>query len=489
MFRSNSDRGCDAYFFLMCAETFRDQKKLPIRLSPKLYLAEPQDQSYPPGFAIFLSLFPNEFLKKWHWLFSNSLDLVIHLVLFSFLFSTFGPIYAWIGGVIYATSPFLAAEYANMTSRPLGMIWLASFFLFTIAFVDKHSAWPLIGAILSGCLLFYTHKLAIQLTWFCVIFLGIFVDCYWFVPIILSYLFAFSLNPKLFTKILIAHLDIISFWNRNRTRLGAHLVRNSKVYGGMDEGSSYYSLSGFKGFFLHLRRIFQFNPYILVVAFSIVNWGMLSDFSQTFLWLMCAIYLWAFLTLFIPFLRCLGEGTKYIKYSIPLCIFVVVEGIYLNDDLFFVITFLAISAVQLFLYFFMWRSFLKDTSSTGVLSEDLQSVIQVLSQHSKPRLLCLPPHLCDIMAYHGRIPVWWGTHGYGFRWVEDYFPVLKKPVEDLMKDKGLTHLLVDTKYVSIDELDLPDGVAVEFGSYVIFKPKDMFIGAKDSFEVGSCSQI
>ena len=48
----------------------------------------------------------------------------------------------------------------------------------------------------------------------------------------------------------------------------------------------------------------------------------------------------------------------------------------------------------------------------------------------------------------------WGTHNYGFRKAEPFFPVLRKPLEFFVSEYKLSHLLVDSNYVSPEVLKL-----------------------------------
>jgi hypothetical protein len=66
--------------------------------------------------------------------------------------------------------------------------------------------------------------------------------------------------------------------------------------------------------------------------------------------------------------------------------------------------------------------------------------------------------------------VLWGTHGYGFHRVEPLFPVFLRPIGDFVRDYSLTHLLLDRRYATLEELRLPsDEVVEEIGDFILFR--------------------
>src|ERR1700746_3643930 len=66
-------QGCDAYYILMCAESFRREWRLPIRLPP-VYLLEKPEQWYPPGFLVLCALIPQRWLERHFWALNHVVD-------------------------------------------------------------------------------------------------------------------------------------------------------------------------------------------------------------------------------------------------------------------------------------------------------------------------------------------------------------------------------------------------------------------------------
>ena len=54
--------GTDAWYFLLAAGKFREQRALPFRIP--YYVLDEEEQYYPPGFFVLLGSLPQKFLKK-----------------------------------------------------------------------------------------------------------------------------------------------------------------------------------------------------------------------------------------------------------------------------------------------------------------------------------------------------------------------------------------------------------------------------------------
>jgi len=460
-------RGCDAYYFLITSEVFRKSKRIPIVIPP-YFLLEQQEQWYPPGFSVFLALFPEKWVKRNYWLVSNLLDSVIFALLFFWMGGMYGIGIGWLAGLAYASTPCLVLEYSALTSRPLGVLFAVGFLLASYLWVSGNEL-ALVVAIIFGFLLWFTHKLSIQLIWFLVPFLALWYrDVKWLFPFLGSLGAAFILGRKYFFKMLRAHWEIVGFWGRNWQNLGAHQVRNSPVYGDGKTGVGYHRGSWLKSSITHTRRVFQYNPWVIIVALIIPDWNQLSDFSRfLFVWTLGS-YLWAGLTLYLNNLKALGEGTKYIKYAIPSSMILAFSTLIEKDNFLALIMIVFCFLVQLFFYFFTVREIRSNEAQTGVVDADLEKIFEVIRGNNCKRIMCLPTHLATVIAYMTRKQVCWGTHTFGFHNVEDFFPVLRKPIAHFFNKYQLSHLLLDKKFAGIEELKVkPKHVLADIGSYLL----------------------
>ena len=143
------ERGCDAFYFLITAKAFRQNRKIPI-VTPDIYLLELNEQWYPPLFSILLGLLPSRWVESRYWLFNHLLDAMVLLLLVAWVENGYGPYMALLAGTAYASSPYLIDEYASMTSRPLATLQLVLFLLASYAWVHQGEAATLGIATLFG---------------------------------------------------------------------------------------------------------------------------------------------------------------------------------------------------------------------------------------------------------------------------------------------------------------------------------------------------
>lgn len=461
-------QGCDAYFILLCAETLRWQRRLPIVLPP-LYLLERREQWYPPGFLLLCALLPQHLLQRYYWLLNHLVDLLNISIVFVFAVEA-GQ--AWLGVVAivaYALFPGLVLEYASLTTRPLGVVLLSGFLL--AAYFGMQS-WPAAGlALLCGVALLYSHKLTTQQLWFTLPFVAAATaDWRWLVWLPVLYLAAFIVWPRGFVRILDAHRVIVVFWSRYWRLLGAHAVRQSPVYGDGHTRTDVYRNGGWRAAIGFAKDTAHQNYLIMpVLALAWPN-GFDEPFERFLLGWILSAYVAGVLTHFIPTLRGIGLGRQYVKFGIlPTLLYLAVHAQAASP---LVPALLAVALVLLLRQYALIaaNSRSQQSSQSGQVSEPLMRLLAKLRDEPEARVMCLPVHLCDLVSYVARVPTYWGTHGDTFdERLATFFPVLQHPLETYVKDGMLTHLLLDRSYVKPEELGLrPAALAGEEGDFLLF---------------------
>lgn len=447
-------QGCDAYFFLLCAESFRNERRLPIRL-PNLYLLEPEEQWYPPMFSVLCSLMPKRWLERNYWLLNHLFDAIPLLLLFTWTNFRYDLGLGILAALAYAAAGPLVAEYRGLNSRAMAVLLFVAY-MFANYYAVQGSWVAFIFTVIFGVSLLYTHKLSVQLLWFLVLFLALLqLEPAWLWPLLTSYVVALVIGRGLFIKILRAHFDIVAFWYRNWRCLGAHQVRQSPVYGDGKADTSIYAGGGLDLMIRNAKQLLHHNYFAIVVLLALPSLQVFSPFERFLMLWIFGTYVWASATLFLPQLRCLGYGIQYVKYAYLPSLMITVAILYRSaNPVVWVVTGACIALT--FRYYFvmitpLWKG---DPGGTGLLTPDLAKLIEIIRSMSNARLLCVPPHLPDTVAYHTRKPVFWGTHGYGFRMVEPFFPVIRKPIGDFVREYGLTHLLIDKRYATLRELHI-----------------------------------
>lgn len=460
-------QGCDAYYYLLCAEAFRARRRLPIVLPP-LYLLEPQEQAYPPLMSMVLGMLPAPWVARFYWAISPLIDALTLALLALWVGARFGPGYALVAGLAYTANASLILEFSSLTSRPLALLETNGFLLASFAWIGGTAALlPL--AIALGVMVLYTHKLSVQLLWFLMPFLALAEgDWRWLVPLAGSYLVGFAVAPRLFVQILDGHRDIVTYWARNWPLLNAHIVRRSPLYVGANAGSAYYHPHDLRWLGRQLEKVLDYNCFIVfapAVALAWPDFGATERFAA--FWI-AGTYIWGCATYFVRPLRCLGEGNKYFKYALLPSLFLAVAVSAETPGLASASAAIFCAAWTGFSYWQTARRMRGPATVMGRLTPELEPLLERISANEEARLMCLPAHLCDLVAYHTRRSVLWGTHGLGFTEAEPFFPVLRKPIEHFVRVYRLTHLLLDRRYVGLEELRLAHaGVIAQSGDYLL----------------------
>jgi hypothetical protein len=485
-------RGCDAYYFLLCASEFREKRKLPIVL-PDYYLLDIQEQWYPPGFSIFLSWFPEKWLKRNYWLITPLTDTLIAAVLYVFVLAQTGIwTAAMFGGLACALSWPAITDCQNLNSRPLGNLLLAVLLLSLHACIGGEGGLWFTVAVLACSLTFLTHKLTTQLAVVLLPLLALLSrDLTPALVLFLGVALAFAVPGNTAIKILKGQADILKFWHHNWSNLGAHQVLSSPVYGDagrQDPGRVFQP--GIRGLIrntIHLAA----NPFavvlplavllLAVIATAIGDGSWLNKTGWMMLWWSIITYGLAASTLFIPRLRFYGEGYKYLRLSVlPVgylvghltAIFLPAgSGNALNAILggfrpwYIVVIGLAATASLLVIVRGLARVSGKELNPA--VDHDLEKVLEYLQRPEVKVVLTIPTHLMDTIVYHCRKPVVWGTHSAGFADVEPLFPVFRKQLEWFVEKYGVSHVVIDKRYVDPGAVGV-SGDALLAGPFAVF---------------------
>jgi len=493
--------GVDAYYFLLTAEEFKKQKRIPIKLPP-YYLLDVEEQWYPPGFSVFLGLLPNKFLYRSYWLISPILDALNLAVLLVFIYlQTFSLEGLFLAGIVYALTPILITETTTLTSRPLGNLLLTGEILSLALYFQEDSILFLILAVIFGFTIFASHKMSTQFLCFFYVCLTIVIQS--IIPLvilILAFIISLIILRGYFFKILKNYQDGIVFWHRNWNYLGAHQVYNSPVYTRnrkSSENNTYtprkhhiYTALDYlnkikssiftknKAAYFFLRGIFgkDGNPFIVFVLLSSLwIFGTLAPIEKLiFLWAFLA-FVWMLLTIFVPYLRLLGEGFKYMRMSAFPAAYIISLSFTSSN-----VSRLGIVLVALILLFSVGRWFLtlselsRTNHTPSILNEEpaLEKMFEYIKKNPEvDYIACFSVDLADSLVYNCRRHVLWGTHHNCMNSkVVDFFPVLRKPLKWFKEQYGIKYILVDTAYVRPQDLELEkNSIVKQFGQYVLYR--------------------
>jgi hypothetical protein len=461
-------RGCDAYNILLCAEYVRRNRRIPPNI-PDLFLLEEPQQWYPPLFFVLAALVPQKWLRERFWLFNQFVDLANAVLLFGFVTAYKGPVLGAISVLVYATAAGLVQEFATLTTRPLGLFAVNALLLAgSVASQDMRWA-PL--ALLCGIALVYAHKLSAQQIWFTLPLLAITTgDVRWIALLAAIYFCAFLAWPRGFRIVIGGHIAIARFWHRNWPMLGAHAVRQSPVYGDNTTHNEFYSKNARGNCLEFIKQALHQNYFVVPALLGAAIFG--ADNPLLFflgVWIVSAYIAAAAVHFIIP-LRGIGLGQQYVKFALFPSLAAVAMTIGGGAPIWLLVLIIAAGLLALRQYVLVAKSLRGEPARGADLrTPDLDRLLRRLASDAQVRIMVLPYQLCDLVAYTTRRPVYWGTHAQIFdRKLEDFFPVLRRPLADYVKSDGLNRLLLDTRYADIHELRLTEADVIErAGAYVL----------------------
>jgi len=467
-------RGVDTYYFLLCAQEFRRNKKIPIVLPP-YYLLDIQEQWYPPGFTVFLSLFNGRFVKKYYWILSPAVDCLIVALLYVLTYLiTASMAAAILAGFLYALTPAVIVECSSLNSRSLGCLFLIAAMLSIFAFANYHSLYSLGICLLFGFCLLMTHIMSAQLPYFVLPLMSlVFWDSTYILVMLGIVAITFLLSKGFFIKVLRGQYDGLSFWNRNWRNLGAHQVYSSPIYGDEtrdDPGRVFQR--GFKGLYSPLRFL-GVNIFVVLLIFPLLHYKQLSLFDRQILWWVILTYVLAVLTLSIPRLRFFGEGFKYLRMAaFPVSYLATTPFHYGWDISYYFYPVLAVAILaSVWVVLRVYKSVSPTSWTNPSMDSNLASIVKFLKENDNvSAILSIPVDLMETIAFHCRKKVLWGAHSDNMRAVEPLYPVYRQRLESFVTTYNVSHIVVNTTYVSPELLKLsPNNRVFSAGSYEVYE--------------------
>jgi hypothetical protein len=458
----------DQWFWKAYVETARGQSSFPPEL-PQYRLDEAQ--WYPPLFPWLLVRLPRAVFERWAAWVSIGLDLVrLGLLL--------GAAAAWgegrpgvilAAGALYATTPVLVLYNVQLNPRALGALLLDIAGLATLWGLGPGGPpWAWGAAVVAGSLVLLTHKMTAQLLGFLCLF-GAGAAGEWRVLGLApaAVLLALALSGGFYLKVLRAHADIVGFWNRNWRWLQADPIRESPVYGEPGYLSpTRLHQSGLPGLIRHGRSLLRLYPG------GWIGWGLaasvVADGSAAGLlvWSLAGT-LFALVTTFLPYLKCLGAGSLYlynVAFPQSLLLGLAIGGA--SPTLLGLVGLAAAVAANLAS---LSVSTLTLSSQRRALDDGWQELLRHLAVAPRGPVFCVPQNLYDELTYRTGQPVLFGGHGYGFRRLEPLFPRLTLSFRALRESHGLRYVVAREGCLTPQALaDLPSPPKV-FGGYRLFE--------------------
>lgn len=444
--KENSHFGSDIYYFLLSAEYFKKDKSLPIKL-PSYYTMEYRNQYYPPLFSVFLSFFSKSFLEKNHRYFNQIIDLINILIVFVFIkyLTNFNLFQLSLILFLYSFQGSLINAFYSLTSRSLGLL-IYNLIIFSIfIFIKEELIIFYILSIFLISVLILTHKLSIQLLIFQIITFFLLSQSFEILILIpLSYLTCFLINSRLTYGIIRHHIEIVLFWNKNHSNLGGHPLEN--LYS-KEKKDNYYKNYNLRNLLSVFNSFIRHNPLVINIFFYFKNSDAFGLFEQFLLFLVFSATIFAVSTYIFKPLKCLGEGHKYMKFALlPSIILTVFQLINFENIDFLQQSICMFSLLLLTFYFFIERTNRPKQYTSNKFFEFILELKKNKKIDPTKKVLCFPYSLVDQFVFYTRMKVLWGSHGLGFKLIENILPILRHPLEEITKRYDVSYLVIKDNY-------------------------------------------
>lgn len=471
--------GVDTWYYLASARALRRTWRLPIRLPQ--YLLHEDTESYPPGFIFLLALVPERMLQRWFWLVAPFID-GMHL-LFTYAITlrlTDSLLAASIAGGVHALTPKLVTETRNLNPRSLGAFLNSVATYLVLRSLDPAAAPTLLGvhpplviaaAIFAIAALFLTHTTStVALVVTSGALAAVFADPWYLAFVAAGALGAILISGGFYFRVIHNHLESIRFWRGQVGLRGANPIADSPIYGRPSKAAVRRRRDA--ALAIGLIRILGENPFLVPLLLAatptvfVVWWG-----PHIYVWAV-TVLMWAIAVTVITPLKLFGEGHLYMKTSVfptAFSLALVLGGVNAWRTLpgIIVLASFAASAVAIALFVVYVHTRTEQASSTP---PDLAAIAQDLRARPGQRVLVLPFLYSDYVMYASGRSVLWGGHSGDLTKLRDLFPVIRRPLQDLIREYRIDHVLLDLRYTQPAPLRL-DGMLApvsQHGDFSLF---------------------
>ena len=460
----------DQHYWVLAARYWSKVRRPPVRI-PNKYLLEDETQAYPPAFGFFLGRLPAGALEKSNVLLAilpDALTVAALAALLSHLGTNYTAGAAAVAAIAFA--PVLVTYNAQINPRAMGQLFLTALIVFEVlagefAFADGVTTALWAAAVMSAALVVLSHKMSTQLllVLWPVMALALGSAMAAVVPPLGILLAALISGPRFAAYQWRAHWDIVTFWNRHRASLGAHAFQHSPLYGdptGLRD-SAYHA--GWRGARRHLGSITGYAPLNLTLPLVLI-W---APAPPTWLLVWFAVpYVVAGLTLFVGTLKCLGGGHLYIySAAAPGAVW---WGFALSSSgtaerLLFALG-LGLTILSLGI---AWR---RIGARPNALDQGFEELLGKLRGVPAGKIAVFPLTASEAVACRTDHAVLWGGHGLGFKRLEGLFPIVTRPLHELLAENGIEWLAWKVGYwPQAEEVVRKEGISSdapsEFGDW------------------------
>lgn len=467
----NRKFGVDIWTHLLYLKEYHKQKGVP-KVIDKGFLV-PGEYDYPPVFISILSKFPIRLVEKYEFFFSPFFD-SLHLIIMFFIayYLSGNLIVAILTQILYLLTPIIVLENSSATPRSLGYTLFTVFIFSLFMLVQTNLVLFFVLSLIAGVFIFLSHRFTAQGALFFVLFFSIIENnSIYFVSYIVSFSLSLIFTNGLYLRVLRGHIGNLKFWYKQIDyRFSHQILGNYKTHKTQDFVFKLYNqFLKFPPFVLAIT-----NPWTLPVTFYLWNTHLLTPLLKQTLELVVLSYVVSLLVIWIPKLRFLGEGQRYLELTaFPAAFLSAKLLVYMMGTSYssmVVVIYLAAALLSLVTILVIQRkAIIKDTLRT--LTPEMELMYKYLkSLNKKPRLLCIPHQITTNTIYHTNCPVFVNADYRHIEKISEIYPYLKIPVKKALDKYSLDAVLLNEKYAKIKDLKVKNYKEVKrFGSFVLLK--------------------
>lgn len=459
----NRSFGVDVWTRLLEADHIRKAgHKIPGRIAGQFIIEGYFD--YPPIFPFLLSFFKKKTIEKFQGLVAPFFDSLNNLLIFwvAFYFTNDFRI-GLLAQAIYTFTPLVVLENSSLTPRSLGYLNFNLAFLSSLIYTQTNSFTYLLLSILFTTLIFLSHRFAMQALLFISVFFSLYNQNYFFIGVfLLGFILALIVTKGYYLRVLKGHLYNIYFWIPNRQYRFAHQVRSSIDTGKKQDFVEivYIMLSKLAPISLLATNFWVISAFIIIAiqlfGFSFLNME-IPYYINLFTEWTIFFYILCIPILMISYLRCIGEGYRYLE-MITLPASIVSSWLFfqfLNTDYSYLstIVFFTLLIFGFLLIIYSHRKIIKDRNRS--ITPQMESVFNFLNKQKEIfRIICIPHQNTINVLYHTKHEVFVNADNKGLLSIIGVYPVIKWPLQDTIKKYNLNLIFLKESFAKIRELKL-----------------------------------
>jgi len=216
------------------------------------------------------------------------------------------------------------------------------------------------------------------------------------------------------------------------------------------------------------------NPWTLPPLFIFLTYKNLDPFYEKMLILVIFSYILAVVTTWVPKLRFLGEGQRYLELSAFPAAFLSVK--FLFDSLqgsfgqAVVLIYIALAFASFITIIVIQRKGIV-TDRLRTITPSMQRMFGYLkSLKTKPRLLCIPHQITTNTIYHTGCFVFVNANYSEINKISEVYPYIKKPLKGIMEKYDLDMILLNENYVKVEDLKIRYKIVKSIDNFLLIKP-------------------